>query len=162
LFGGRVGVVTVTVVQGRRVGVRSPTRVRDFSFLSKCHDWLWGQFDLLLFAYWEWSGLCQVLRLWMSGNVPLFFWWHTNSLPFYSATGWIYCANVWLLRQNTANILLCLNAPLLIYYFGPGYFTVSILWAGYSHLGSLFTISVLLAAYCLKPVHDLQYICPCF
>lgn len=68
LFGGRVGlVVTVTVVQGRRAGVRSP-------FLSKCPDGLWGQFDLLLFAYWEWSGLCLVLRLGMSGNVPPFFW----------------------------------------------------------------------------------------
>ena len=90
-------VLTVTVVQGRRVGVRSPTRARGFSFLSKCSDRLWGQFPLLLFAYWEWSGLCLVQRL--SGNVPPFFW--VDSWMAYEQ----FYLFIWLLVEFT--VLMC-------------------------------------------------------
>ena len=110
-LGGRVNVVTVTMVWGRWFAVRSPRRVRDFSFSSKCPDQLWGPI---------WSpALCvlgvmrPVSRNEVRGEwkilTPLF-WvdsWMTYEqfYHFYLATGWIYCADAWMLFQNSLQLM---------------------------------------------------------
>ena len=86
-------------------------------------------------------------------------------LPFYSASGWIYCGDVWLLFQNSLQLMSCgvcicrhvaVTSDLVTLLFSRCALAITL------HLGPLFTVSVLLVAYCLNPVHDLQYACRYF